>query len=153
MSPRPSLHSSCPGSEAVPPKLARSIQPTAEGEASLKQDSLSNGWVFQTEAVGSDLTHIPKDASLSDRKFTLLLSGAHRIAALTAAIAMLSGFMILAPNRAQADDPVKATYVGGRGLRGVPSDPGGTLEDLTPRIGNGEGNARNGTRRFFGRFS
>ena len=25
---------------------------------------------------------------------------------------MLSGFMILAPNRAQADDPVKATYVG-----------------------------------------
>jgi predicted CXXCH cytochrome family protein len=52
------------------------------------------------------------DTSLIDRKFTPLSRGARRIAALTAAIAMLSGFMILAPKRAQADDPVKATYVG-----------------------------------------
>ena len=52
------------------------------------------------------------DTPLVDRKFTPLSSGARRIAALTAAIAMLSGFMILAPNRAQADDPLKATYVG-----------------------------------------
>src|ERR1035437_7108783 len=60
----------------------------------------------------STQTLAAQDALLSDRKFALMSSGDRHFAALTAAIVMLWSFPILAPNRAQADDAVKATYVG-----------------------------------------
>ena len=60
----------------------------------------------------STRTLITQDASSSESKFPRLSSGAGRIAALTAAVIMLSSFVILAPKRARADNPVKATYVG-----------------------------------------
>ena len=86
--------------------------PTDESATSLGQDSLSNGRAFQTGSVRSARTPITQDASVSGPKFARLSSSTRRIAALTAAIVVLSSFVILAPKRAQADDPVKATYVG-----------------------------------------
>jgi cytochrome c553 len=74
----------------------------------LKQDSLSNGRAFQTEPAGAARTL--NAISVSGPKLARLKSGARRIAALTAAIVILSSFV--APKRAQADEPVKATYVG-----------------------------------------
>ena len=53
-----------------------------------------------------------QNASLSDRKFGPLSVRVRRMAAQVAAIVMLLSFLILAPKPAQADDSVKATYVG-----------------------------------------
>ena len=49
---------------------------------------------------------------MSDYVFALLSSGIRRIAALGATMVMLSSVLILAPKPAQADDAVKANYVG-----------------------------------------
>jgi hypothetical protein len=56
-------------------------------------------------------TLITQDASLGDRTFATLSSGARRLAVLTAAVVMLSSLVILAPKRAQAADDA-AKYVG-----------------------------------------
>jgi tetratricopeptide (TPR) repeat protein len=78
---------------------------------SLKQGSLSNGRTFQTGSV-SATPPIAQDDSARDRKCAFSSSGIRRIVAMTAAIIILSSCLLLAPNRAQADDLVKASYVG-----------------------------------------
>jgi hypothetical protein len=78
----------------------------------VKKNISSSGGRFQTVSVGANRTLIAQAASQSEGRLAVLAIGAFRIAALTAAIFMLSSFVILAPKCAWAGDAAKANYVG-----------------------------------------
>jgi predicted CXXCH cytochrome family protein len=76
----------------------------------LKPDSSSTGQACQTGFVGFAPTLLRQNAGPISR--VLDISSVRRKAAQTAVIIMLSGFMIVTPKDARADDAVKAAYVG-----------------------------------------
>ena len=106
--------------------------------------SLQTGAVYATEA--------PLEQAVLPRahEFHCLLNRSTWISAAIVAATISPANVMSAP--AQAQTAHCREICRGRGLRRVPSDAGGTLEDITPRVGNGESNAGDGARRFLRRF-